>query len=40
MGLGAHFFESKETNLKNDDGIYGDPSDPYGPYISESLIIK
>ena len=34
--LGLHFFESKETNLKNDDGIYGDPLDPYGPYISES----
>ena len=23
-------------NLKNDDGIYGDPSDPFGPYASES----
>ena len=34
--LGLHFFESKETNLKNDDGIYGDPLDPYSPYISES----
>ena len=26
--LGVHFFESKETNLKNDDGVYGDPLDP------------
>ncbi|MDA0754772.1 MAG: TonB-dependent receptor [Proteobacteria bacterium] len=34
--LGLHFFESKETNLKNDDGIYGDSLDSYGPYISES----
>ncbi|MDB2489437.1 TonB-dependent receptor [Gammaproteobacteria bacterium] len=34
--LGLHFFESKETNLKNDDGIYGDLLDPYSPYISES----
>ena len=34
--LGVHFFESKEANLKNDDGIYGDPLDPYSPYISES----
>jgi len=34
--LGMHFFESKEKNLKKDDGVYGDPSDPYSPYISES----
>ena len=34
--FGMHFFESKEKNLKKDDGIYGDPSDPYSPYISES----
>src|SRR6056300_611892 len=34
--LGIHFFESKEANLKNDDGIYGDPLDPSSPYISES----
>ena len=34
--FGIHFFESKEKNLKKDDGIYGDPSDPYSPYISES----
>src|SRR5210317_288589 len=34
--LGVHFFESKEANLKNDDGIYGDPLDPSSPYISES----
>ena len=27
--FGIHFFESKEKNLKKDDGIYGDPSDPY-----------
>ena len=34
--LGMNFFESKEKNLKKDDGIYGDPSDPYSPYVSES----
>ena len=22
--------------LKNDDGAYGDPSDPFGPYFSQS----
>ena len=31
-----NFFESNEKNLKKDDGIYGDPSDPYSPYVSES----
>ena len=33
---GINYLELKETNLKYDDGIYGDPSDPYGPYASES----
>jgi hypothetical protein len=26
--VGMNFFESNEKNLKKDDGIYGDPSDP------------
>ena len=34
--LGVSYFDIKEMNLKNDDGIYGDPSDPFGPYASES----
>ena len=34
--LGISYFDIKEMNLKNDDGIYGDPSDPFGPYASES----
>ena len=34
--VGMNFFESNEKNLKKDDGIYGDPSDPYSPYVSES----
>jgi outer membrane receptor protein involved in Fe transport len=34
--IGMNFFESEETNLKKDDGIYSDPSDPFSPYIDES----
>ena len=34
--LGISYFEIKETNLKKDDGNYGDPSDPFGPYFSQS----
>ena len=34
--VGMNYLELKETNLKYDDGIYGDPADPYGPYFSES----
>ena len=34
--VGANYLELKETNLKKDDGLYGDPSDPYGPYASAS----
>ena len=33
---GVNYLELKETNLKKDDGLYGDPSDPYGPYASKS----
>ena len=32
---GVNYLELKETNLKKDDGLYGDPSDPYGPYASK-----
>ena len=38
--IGADFTQLKETNLTNDDGIYGDPSDPYSPYISKSSILR
>jgi outer membrane receptor for monomeric catechols len=34
--VGLSFLDIKEENLKKDDGIYGDPSDPYGPYVSQS----
>ena len=34
--VGMNYLELKETNLKYDDGIYGDPADSYGPYASES----
>ena len=36
--IGVDFTQLKETNLTNDDGIYGDPSDLYSPYVSLSLI--
>ena len=38
--IGADFTQLKETNLTNDDGIYGDPSDLYSPYISKSSILR
>ena len=34
--LGISYSEIKETNFKEDDGNYGDPSDPFGPYFSQS----
>ena len=34
--LGISYFEIKESNFKKDDGNYGDPSDPFGPYFSQS----
>ena len=33
---GISYLEVNEDNLKKDDGIYGDPSDPFGPYASQS----
>ena len=36
--LGTTFLSLDETNDRQDDGIYGDPSDPFGPY--ESLTIS
>ena len=36
--LGATFLSLDESNDRQDDGIYGDPSDPFGPY--ESLTIS
>ena len=32
--LGTTFLSLDETNDRQDDGIYGDPSDPFGPYES------
>ena len=34
--IGISYFEVNEANLKKDDGLYGDPSDPFGPYASNS----
>ena len=38
--FGLNFSELEETNITKDDGIYGDPSDPYGPYASETLVSR
>tara|TARA_B100000579_G_scaffold433423_1_gene452150 strand:+ start:2283 stop:4382 length:2100 start_codon:yes stop_codon:yes gene_type:complete len=38
--FGIDYSRLKEKNLTNDDGIYGDPSDPYGPYVSKSSILR
>ena len=38
--FGFDFSELDESNVTKDDGIYGDPSDPFGPYASESLISR
>ena len=35
--LGAAYLSLEETNDRQDDGIYGDPTDPYGPYESLTL---
>ena len=34
--VGANYLELKESNFKKDDGLYGDPTDPFGPYASAS----
>ena len=34
--IGINYFNVTERNIKNDDGAYGDPSDPFGPYFSQS----
>ena len=38
--FGFNFSELEETNITKDDGIYGDPSDPYGPYASETIVSR
>tara|TARA_X000000368_G_scaffold246938_1_gene195059 strand:- start:2302 stop:4401 length:2100 start_codon:yes stop_codon:yes gene_type:complete len=38
--FGLDFSRLEEKNLTNDDGIYGDPSDPYSPYVSKSYILR
>ena len=38
--FGFDFSELDESNLTKDDGIYGDPLDPFGPYASESSISR
>ncbi len=38
--VGLDFSELDESNITKDDGIYGDPSDPFGPYASESSISR
>ncbi len=34
--IGISYLDVEEINFKNDDGVYGDPSDPFGPYTSKS----
>ena len=38
--FGFEFSDLDESNLTKDDGIYGDPNDPYSPYVSESEILR
>ena len=38
--FGIDINELNETNVTRDDGIYGDPSDPYGPYESETMVSR
>jgi len=38
--FGIDISELKEKNLTRDDGMYGDPSDPYSPYISETVVSR
>ena len=38
--FGFDFSKLDESNLTKDDGIYGDPLDPFGPYASESSISR
>ncbi len=38
--FGFDFSELDESNVTKDDGIYGDPSDPFGPYSDESSISR
>tara|TARA_B100001250_G_scaffold167264_1_gene144000 strand:+ start:756 stop:2852 length:2097 start_codon:yes stop_codon:yes gene_type:complete len=38
--FGIDLSELEEINVTRDNGIYGDPSDPYGPYTSESKVSR
>ena len=38
--FGFEFSDLEEKNVTKDDGIYGDPDDPYSPYASESLVSR
>lgn len=38
--FGIDISELEEKNITRDDGIYGDPSDPYSPYVSESVVSR
>ena len=38
--FGIDFSELEETNVTKDNGIYGDPSDPFSPYVSESIVSR
>ena len=38
--FGIDISELEEKNITRDGGIYGDPSDPYSPYVSESVISR
>ena len=38
--FGFEFSDLEEKNVTKDDGIYGDPDDPYSPYVSDSLVSR
>ena len=38
--FGFEFSDLDESNLTKDDGVYGDPNDPYSPYVSKSEILR
>ena len=38
--FGIDISELEEKNITRDGGIYGDPSDPYSPYVSESVVSR
>ena len=38
--FGIDISELEEKNITRDDGVYGDPSDQYSPYVSQSVVSR